>query len=70
LEVGGTVKKHRLNPDQVFGRIDSLEERLSKVETDVRWMREILMRIEGRLWALLAGIALAILSSILGAMLG
>ena len=51
----------------ILTRLEALEVQMAEVKTDVKWTRTMMERLEGRIWALLAGVALAIFSSIIGA---
>jgi len=42
-----------------------LSERVAKLETDMRWVRELLEKVDKRSWYILAGIIVSILVSIL-----
>jgi hypothetical protein len=51
----------------ILARLEALEVEMAEVKTDVRWTRQMVEKLEGRIWALLAGVVLAVISSIIGA---
>jgi len=51
----------------ILTRLAALEIEMAEVKTDVKWTRQMVERLEGRIWALLAGVVLAVVSSIVGA---
>jgi hypothetical protein len=53
----------------ILTRLEALEVQMAEVKTDVKWTRQMVEKLEGRIWALLAGVALAIFSSIIGAVI-
>jgi hypothetical protein len=51
----------------ILTRLEALEVQMAEVKTDVKWTRQMVEKLEGRIWALLAGVVLAVISSIIGA---
>jgi hypothetical protein len=58
------------NPD------DPILAELAVLKTDIEWLKKeqgetksMIARLEGRIWALLAGVVLAVISSIIGALI-
>jgi hypothetical protein len=51
----------------ILARLEALEVQMAEVKTDVKWTRRMVEKLEGRIWALLAGVVLAVISSIIGA---
>ena len=59
----------RHNSNSILTRLENLEVRMTAVETDVRWTRKMVEKMDARIWALLVGVALAVFSSIIGAVI-
>ena len=53
----------------ILTRLEALEVQMAEVKTDVKWTRQMVEKLEGRIWALLAGVVLAVISSIIGAVI-
>jgi len=51
----------------ILTRLAALEIEMAEVKTDVKWTRQMVEKLEGRIWALLAGVVLAVISSVVGA---
>jgi len=49
----------------LFQRVARLEERTSALERDVTYIKRVLTRIDSRLWYVVAGIAVTILTQII-----
>lgn len=58
------------NPNSVvLDRLSVLETRIARLEENQEWMNKILMRIESRMWALITGVIISVISAIMGAVL-
>ncbi|MEM2258042.1 MAG: hypothetical protein QXV39_08005 [Candidatus Caldarchaeum sp.] len=47
-------------------KFDEMENRLIRLETDMHWTKKILSQLEARIWALLAGILITLITALLG----
>jgi hypothetical protein len=53
----------------ILTRLEALEVQMAEVKTDVKWTRTMVEKLDARIWALLVGVAIAVFSSIVGAVI-